>query len=33
MDISVNDIGFYGWDEFDLFFQCRNVDEFLDLID
>lgn len=33
MDISINDIGFYGWDEFDLFFQCKNVDEFLDLID
>jgi len=31
MDISINNIGFYGWDEIDLFFQCRNLDEFFDL--
>ena len=31
--ISINGISFYGWDEIDLFFQCRSMDEFFDLTD
>jgi len=32
-NISINGISFYGWDEIDLFFQCKDLDEFFDLID
>tara|TARA_R100001530_G_scaffold107891_1_gene75533 strand:+ start:233 stop:448 length:216 start_codon:yes stop_codon:yes gene_type:complete len=32
-NISINEISFYGWDEIELFFQCKNEDAFFDLLE
>jgi hypothetical protein len=32
-DVVINGIAFLGWDEIDIFFHCKNEDEFFELID